>query len=295
MSKGFVYIASLSHSGSTLLDLLLGIHPKLVGLGEIIKVLSLTASEIDENLHMACSCGQRAEDCVFWGPLFPKLKAVSETAMPERYTVLVNHFYKLYAADTRIVDSSKYQKGLNFAANVPEMSLSVIHLFKDVRAFTISHRKSTESEMDIDRLPIFFSSRKFSVWIYSQSIKSALYLFLKWRFRNRRLQKAINNIKASSIQISYDQLAQDPTTKMQKIFAFLKLKTMASQDLIPAKSKSHIFMGNPMIGDAEKMSSIKYDDRWQKSSDWQLVARLFPLLGIYNDWLLPILWHIKLL
>ena len=39
MSKRVVFIAGLEHSGSTLLDLLLGGHRQLVGLGELFHLL----------------------------------------------------------------------------------------------------------------------------------------------------------------------------------------------------------------------------------------------------------------
>jgi len=282
MAKGFVYIASLSHSGSTLLDLLLGNHPKFVGLGEISKVLTLDAKEIDEHLHMACTCGARSEDCSFWGPLLSELKKFEASAPIRKYDALVDHFYSLYDSDTQIVDSSKYRRGLETIADMPNVELQVLHLFKDVRAFTTSHRKSTIPELEIGRLPILFSSEKFSEGLYSISIKNPIYLFWKWYLRNRAMQKFIAAKKLPSTNVSYDQLAQSPESVMQKLFSFLGFENPPT-NLAPSKSQSHIFMGNPMIGDLEKMSKIRYDDRWKKNRDWKFAARIFPFIMAFND------------
>lgn len=280
--RGFVYIASLSHSGSTLLDLLLGIHPNFVGLGELSKVLELTASQINENAHMACSCGKRCEDCAFWGSFLPKLKNLAGAERKEKYSLLVDHFYSLYDDHTQIVDSSKYKEGLLHLTNLPQLELRVIHLIKDVRAFTTSHRKSTKAEMEIGRLPELFSSEKLSEWIYSQSIKSPSYLFWKWYFRNRSMQSFIEATNAPAFNLSYDQLAQNSEDVMADLFSFLGAKKVNTKKMRPDQSNSHIFMGNPMIGDAEKMSAIRYDDRWRQSKDWQLAAFLFPTITAFN-------------
>ncbi len=165
MKRGVVYIASLSHSGSTLLDLLLGNHPQLVGLGEIAKVLDLDSRAIDEHLHMACTCGKRAGDCKFWGSLFPKLKQSASEDKNNKYLVLQDHFYSIYDDQTRIVDSSKYKEGLLNVGKMPNSRIDIIHLIKDERSFTTSHRKSTSAEIAVGRLPLLFSSEKMSEWL----------------------------------------------------------------------------------------------------------------------------------
>jgi hypothetical protein len=58
-----VYIASIGRSGSTLLELMLGAHPRLATIGE----LHLWPHEIrDGGRHLPCGCGEPVEDCEFW-------------------------------------------------------------------------------------------------------------------------------------------------------------------------------------------------------------------------------------
>jgi hypothetical protein len=54
------YLLAASHSGSTLLAMLLGAHPEACTVGEL-KATSLG----DPNLYL-CSCGQKIKECAFW-------------------------------------------------------------------------------------------------------------------------------------------------------------------------------------------------------------------------------------
>ena len=60
-----IFIASLSHSGSTLLDLMLNAHPELVSVGEL-KQLSRFA-RFSKPKQPRCTCGTLSLwDCDFW-------------------------------------------------------------------------------------------------------------------------------------------------------------------------------------------------------------------------------------
>jgi hypothetical protein len=56
----YIYICSADHSGSTLLDLLLGSHPRAAPLGEI--------SQLPKNiaLNTPCTCGTAVRLCLVW-------------------------------------------------------------------------------------------------------------------------------------------------------------------------------------------------------------------------------------
>ncbi|HEV2125986.1 MAG TPA: hypothetical protein VGW38_24790 [Chloroflexota bacterium] len=59
-----VLVAGLTHSGSTVLDLLLGSHPRLVGMGEVMPLLRPGNPMLDEP-DRVCSCGEPLESCPF--------------------------------------------------------------------------------------------------------------------------------------------------------------------------------------------------------------------------------------
>ena len=63
----YIYICSAGHSGSTLLDLLIGSHSRIESLGEIAQLSKNIA------LNTTCSCGQPVRSCPLWLPVLGRL------------------------------------------------------------------------------------------------------------------------------------------------------------------------------------------------------------------------------
>jgi hypothetical protein len=65
----YVYICSAGHSGSTLLDMVMGSHSRVESLGEI--------SFLSQNLaiNLKCSCGSPVRECEVWRKVIGKLSA----------------------------------------------------------------------------------------------------------------------------------------------------------------------------------------------------------------------------
>ncbi len=68
----YIYICAAGHSGSTLLDLVLGSHSRVESLGEI--------SHLSKNisLNTKCSCGQDVLSCNFWSNIIDRLEQLLE-------------------------------------------------------------------------------------------------------------------------------------------------------------------------------------------------------------------------
>lgn len=69
--KQLVYITGSGHSGSTLLDRLLGSHPDIAALGEIHR-FSLGLHR--EEKPFRCDCGAMISDCAFWTEVFARVE-----------------------------------------------------------------------------------------------------------------------------------------------------------------------------------------------------------------------------
>lgn len=279
MQPRIIFIASLSHSGSTLLDLLLGAHPNVIGLGELHKVLQMSPERLDSEKVMRCTCGQPVADCDFWKPTFTALQNNSTSSMSEKYLAVIDSFQSLFGEKSILVDSSKYLGPLKLVSSLKNIDLKAIHLIKDVRSFCVSQRDSLEAEMKYHHLPIVINTG-LSRAIYGNSVKSPSYLYWKWFIRNRSLEKHLRSQRIPYLQIGYDQLAQHPEGVVSQIRDFLDLSPAHS--LLPKETNSHIFMGNPMIASTRKMSGVYYDDRWQTRADWKLPHALFPSITAYN-------------
>src|SRR6185503_4540845 len=63
-----IYIAGTSHSGSTLLDLMLNAHPAIFASGELLKLnRQLKIKDARKGTHAPCSCGAPSLwECPFW-------------------------------------------------------------------------------------------------------------------------------------------------------------------------------------------------------------------------------------
>ena len=175
-----IYILSNGRSGSTLLDLLLGLHPNIWTLGEA-QILPL---EFREN-RLPCGCGQSIYDCPFWQNLKPNLP-LEHSPFPIEYfrehhtggkVIRYNHLYDMFIkknvsksnlkgmriyADLNaryfsevkhyveacerveikwLVDASKDIYRLYWLLESGEFDIKVIHLVKDPRAFVYSMTK----------------------------------------------------------------------------------------------------------------------------------------------------------
>jgi len=62
MKKTIIYIAGYGRSGSTLLDVILGSHPQIMGTGELTNIFDCM-----DDPASPCSCGKNVHDCSFWG------------------------------------------------------------------------------------------------------------------------------------------------------------------------------------------------------------------------------------
>ncbi len=82
-----VFVLGTGRSGSTILDLLLGAHPDIQGVGELCNVVrsGWIAGQY-------CSCGRRATECDFWQAVREVWREESAGADPRRYEYLLQAF-----------------------------------------------------------------------------------------------------------------------------------------------------------------------------------------------------------
>jgi hypothetical protein len=70
-----VYICSAGHSGSTLLDMMLGSHPRCESVGEVLHL------PMDMAMNRDCACGQPMKSCMLW-PSVVKTMGIDPYADP---------------------------------------------------------------------------------------------------------------------------------------------------------------------------------------------------------------------
>jgi len=132
------------HSGHgpqrhTLLDLVLGGHPRFVGLGELSAFVDSRRGHLDHLDTQLCSCRQTLKDCKFWGPLGTELRRLAPKSPHDQYEMVLSAFDEHFGQDRVLVDSSKtVETVLTWADLVGKDNVRMLFLVRDVRGWVTS-------------------------------------------------------------------------------------------------------------------------------------------------------------
>jgi hypothetical protein len=265
MSKRVIFIASLGHSGSTLLDLILGSHPEIIGLGEVGRSVA-PKNEASDNQSQICSCGQAATECKFWGDVLTKLAHQTGATEQHRYEIALDSFSRRFGSEKILVDSSKYLQWLRHLSKVDGLDLRVIFLIRDVRSFAISA---------IDNA---YRKRKAGMNYRSMGAFKA---FRHWHHENLKTAKYLANANLPFMGVGYEELCLAPDHTIPKICQFLDIPF--EQRMIElAHSSSHVIRGNRMRHDGNRRK-LRYDPRWLVRNEWMLPALCYPRIMHFNS------------
>lgn len=271
-----VFIASLPKSGSTLLDLLLGTHPNVVGLGEIYQLIRTDSIFLRNNRDelCACSCGAPMSECRFWSGVVRELQASPELSVIDRYLMVLRHLANLYGNDVIAVDSSKNSDALQIAYGCPSLDIRIVTLIRDVRAWTTSRLAKEESARIAElKTKGFVESR-------SERRSSGFSLFRSWYSENSRLLIAAKEA-GHSTKVSYEQLCLDTDQTMKQLLRFIGTDPTQRLDTI-SNSRSHNILGNRMKFQVRKRSNVGYDIRWMAETCWLWPSLVFPHIMAFN-------------
>lgn len=214
-----LYVVGYGHSGSTLLDVVLGNHPEIASHGELV---NLSRDGWISNEY--CSCGERANDCPFWRDVRRAWLERASVDGVESYAELQNAFerygswprlllerrrpsprFRAYAEHTRalfetlrevsgkpiLLDSSKVPLRAFALAMTPGVDLRLVHLVRDGRGVAVS--------LDRKNCPVW---RTALLWTRAN-------LASEWVLR--RLDPG------KSVRIRYENLIADPKDALDKI------------------------------------------------------------------------------
>jgi len=239
-----LYIAGYGRSGSTVLDVLLGSHPRLVSVGEVV---FLGKDWATEGRH--CSCGEPHSHCPFWKNYFDseaeaeKFDSVREAVetrgkLPrllfglltqeqrEKYRSRMRTLFQYVArqgsADI-VVDSSKSagQAAGRFWAlkNIAGLDVQVIHLVRDGRA-TLRSFVEKGSNWSIEgcrnKKPLL-AERSVTGWVTANTIASKLGAAVG---ENRYLQVKFENLLRSPEKVLWsvgNMINVDMNTVIEKV------------------------------------------------------------------------------
>jgi hypothetical protein len=243
-----IYIAGTSHSGSTLLDLMLNAHPHMRSAGEVLKLnRQLEARTSRKATYAPCACGAPSLwQCPFWSAVDARTRAVSGKSLAEldmqdygeldaRLAPNAIVFKAMAEASGRdfIVDSSKLPKRLTNLLRLKELDIYPVHLVRDPRGQINSVVRKHGG-------------------------------FLKHIFRyeliHAQLRHMLRDVPHSVVH--YEDLVRDPEPTLRAVLSPLGLD-FDPQQLDWAHAEKHEVAGNHMRFDEK--SDLVLDESWKTS------------------------------
>lgn len=258
-----VYIASLPHSSSTLLSLLLAKHPRVVALGEVRLQIEKIRRDATKAGEGTCGCGARLGDCDLWGR-FIKERAAS--AKPVEDLHLVARIMRgLHGPHVIMVDASKMREPIEELAADRALPVRVIHLSRDYRSWIVS-------AADLRRRK--GKSVRAGWWLGFEGAR-------RWVRENRKLERAIAESGFPSMLLGYEELVLAPERVWPELWRFLDLPAApVPRDVSGARN--HIFSGNRMRENQDRRA-VSYDRRWFTRNEWRACSILLPQMASLNQ------------
>lgn len=281
-----IYICSAGHSGSTLLDMLLGSHSRIASLGEIINL------PMDWATNNRCTCGSPVRDCDLWSSvaqgvkerfgvdmradpyslnLGPKYAAVGDPRVTgkayqlKRKLMIGLHYLELKANRFGLMEKllpTVYQ-GLDnnlFLFDLVAQHLDVDYVVDSSKVYpkAIGLHKRAPGRLKMlllvrDGRAVYYSMRKRN---FDRQLSLA-----SWYTHYRRALPLIEQHvpEADRLLVRYEDLATEPRNELERICQFIGIPF--EESMLNFKRKVHHNVnGNDMrFGDA---SEIRLDTSW---------------------------------
>jgi len=273
--RRLLLIRGLGHSGTTILDLALGAHPELIGLGEAVRLLRQPGpgeetrgpALLRGNLRheRLCTCGCTAATCPVWGPMLAWLSEHDERPLLDKVHRLLDAVAEREPGRSWVVESYQDDMDLPLVAD-PELEIRILHLTRDLRSWV--HSRSREA-------------RRRGRWL------PGLRPVLRWCRVNARQERVLKGSGHPVLHLGYEQLALQPEQSLRRVCDWLEIpfsEQISEQMLAPSRhSSSHILSGNRMRFDPGRGSRIRYDAAWlQAGTSLASLALLLPWVAALN-------------
>jgi hypothetical protein len=261
-----IFIASTSHSGSTLLDLMLNAHPEIVSVGELKQIGRYARLARKLQRISRCTCGAaNLEECPFWRCVDDMLVArtgrgladlnMEDYADTETFNADNAVLYGAISAisqKTCIVDSSKHLNRLELLIDNADLDVFPIFLLRNPKGqISSALRKTAKPE---------------------ENAYGFMRLIASYVWTNYRIQRLVAGRPHAVLH--YEQLIADPVATLTSLMQMLGL-TFHPRQLEWARHERHNIGGNRMR--FETSSELKRDEQWRR--ELTLAQRLVIDLG----------------
>ena len=264
-----IYIAGYGRSGSTILDMLLGMHPDIAGCGELAHIF-------DEWINAKlCSCRKEYDNCPYWLPIVQAFKAnfsnvtyeealqltrkietvptISNSAKDRKQYAEIWQFLIKAISDranvSTIVDSSKSTRltarRATTLGNIRELDINIIHLCRDPRAVLWSSLQGANRKLEAG-----YTEGK------SAQYRGGIYrTILSWTATNFYVHVMQRVQEMPFVQVRYEDLVAEPLVELERIGAAFNLDMQPVQDLL--KEGDPLMAGHGIAGNRLRRKGVQ--------------------------------------
>lgn len=307
-----VFILSVGHSGSTILDLILGRHSNVFSTGELAylpwQIYRNITAEFQHVAGQSCSCGMEFFGCPFWSRVIAEVEGVRNRRLaedpfsisigigtPDRYgedsfwrrlkkRVVEHGLSSLNGRLRHVVIAKLYRAKIE----------NSILLYRAIRNHA-KHEVVVDSSKDILRALGVYSLRPESTF-FIKLVRSPIGVAASSMKRKRSPLKAVDNWKRyyrlfdrltrsvpsrQKLTVRYEDLVESPSKIAVSIFKFLGLSgdfRYEEQFRINPRDY-HLVAGNP-IRLNQKCFEIKHDSSWKQIFDEEMILRISRRAGV---------------
>lgn len=281
MAIELVSILGAGHSGSTLLDMILGSHPFSLSLGEI----SNFNQYVQDN--RACTCGKSVRNCPLWSQVLNHLEClgynigqladnfvVMRRKSDDSLLVKAGHFIsiasflaigsELAGEITRFTAPTTYERTCNIhqlydATRLTTRRQLIVDSSKSVHRFRLLHTLRPDSTRGIF---LTRDGRGVMASLMNRANLPATTAARKWKRGQLYTLRMLRTLSATAyLHVRYEALCREPETTLHNICAFLKIPfDDASLDF--RKREHHNIGGNRMRFTGEQ--AIKESVAWRE-------------------------------
>ncbi|MFH1841350.1 MAG: sulfotransferase [Candidatus Nealsonbacteria bacterium] len=209
-----IYIVGSGHCGSTLLDLIMGAHSKIMGVGEF-ENYPVRSSEKEKTI---CTCKKTLADCPFWNEVF---KDIPENQDFTAYRSKIKFLLGL----KNFVDKRKFQK-------IDIEKYLKLHEKVYGNILACSGKKIVlDSSKDSNRAELLLLSKKLDIilihlvrngkavmWSYKRKYGGVFSPLIRWLGNNLKIEVLKKrNKNAKIIFVRYKDLVRNPEKELTRI------------------------------------------------------------------------------
>ncbi|MFX0137987.1 MAG: sulfotransferase [Candidatus Hodarchaeota archaeon] len=281
-----IYILSAGHSGSTLLDLILGSHSQIVGIGELNNYYSTI-----ESSHDQCSCGKKLDNCEFWNKVMKNSKQPS-------LKIDCPFYYYLLGKDRYLLEKTNFSSSRLIKMNKNSLK-EYIEQNEEIYS-NIANQTGKKFIVDSSKCPIraeiLLKSKKINftfihlvrngkgvTWSYKRKYGGVITPMLKWVIRNLTIEKfRIHNENLKIIFLRYEDFVNNPKRELKRILKVMHLPYVSN--MLEFKDTVHHQAGGNRLRLDPSNNTIKKDSSWKYKLpilDQIIFNILFGWLNIY--------------